>query len=143
MLGLVGLVGAFIFCGVTLLVSPFAWGVGHSALKDIRASQGRIGGESQARTGMILGIVGTALLILAVVVAAHRHRGGDRVGPVQHHRQLGLATWPRLELAADQHRLVDQGDPEPFLHAVADLPGERKQLRRGGLTAVGQGERVP
>ena len=42
--------------------------VGHSALKDIRASQGRIGGESQARTGMILGIVGTALLILAVVV---------------------------------------------------------------------------
>jgi len=69
-LGLVGVVGAFIFCGVTLLVSPFAWGVGHSALKDIRASQGRIGGESQARTGMILGIVGTALLILAVVVLA-------------------------------------------------------------------------
>jgi len=67
-LGLVGVVGAFIFCGVTLLVSPFAWGVGHSALKDIRASQGRVGGESQARTGMILGIVGTALLILAVVV---------------------------------------------------------------------------
>ena len=66
-LGLVGVVGAFIFC-VPLLVSPFAWGVGHSALKDIRASQGRIGGESQARTGMILGIVGTALLILAVVV---------------------------------------------------------------------------
>jgi hypothetical protein len=66
-LGLVGVVGAFIFCGVTLLVSPFAWGVGHSALKDIRASQGRIGGESQARTGMILGIVGTALLILAVL----------------------------------------------------------------------------
>ncbi len=67
-LGLVGVVGAFIFCGVPLLVSPFAWAVGHSALKDIRASQGRIGGESQARTGMILGIVGTALLILAVVV---------------------------------------------------------------------------
>jgi len=67
-LGLVGVVGAFIFCGVTLLVSPFALGVGHSALRDIRASQGRLGGESQARTGMILGIVGTALLILAVVV---------------------------------------------------------------------------
>ena len=67
-LGLVSVVGAFIFCGVTLLISPFAWGVGHSALKDIRASQGQIGGESQARTGMILGIVGTALLILAVVV---------------------------------------------------------------------------
>ena len=66
-LGLVGLVGAFVFCGVTLLVSPFAWGVGHFSLKEIRASQGRIGGESQARTGMILGIVGTALLVLVVV----------------------------------------------------------------------------
>jgi len=69
-LGLVGVVGAFIFCGVTLLVSPFAWGVGHNALKDIRASQGQVGGESQARTGMILGIVGTALLALALVVLA-------------------------------------------------------------------------
>ena len=66
-LGLVGLVGAFLFCGFPLLVSPFAWGIGHSALKGIRASQGRLGGESQARTGMILGIVGTVLAILLVL----------------------------------------------------------------------------
>jgi hypothetical protein len=66
-LGLVGVVGAFILC-FPLLVAPFAWGVGHSALKDIRASQGQIGGESQARTGMILGIVGTALLVLFAVI---------------------------------------------------------------------------
>jgi hypothetical protein len=67
-LGLVGLIGSFVFCGVTLLVSPFAWGVGHSALKDIRASQGRLGGESNARTGMILGIIGTALLVLVLLI---------------------------------------------------------------------------
>ena len=63
-LGLVGVVGAFIFCGVPLVVSPFAWALGHNALKEIRASQGRLGGESQARAGMILGIIGTVLLIL-------------------------------------------------------------------------------
>lgn len=66
-LGLVGVIGALIFCGVPLVVSPFAWGVGHSALKEIRASQGRLGGESNARTGMILGIIGTVLLALAVI----------------------------------------------------------------------------
>ena len=69
-LGLVGLVGAAVFCGVTLVVSPFAWAIGSSALKEIRASQGRTGGESNARTGMILGIIGTVLLILVVVFIA-------------------------------------------------------------------------
>jgi hypothetical protein len=70
-LGLVGLIGAFVLCGLPLIVSPFAWALGSNALKEIRASQGRLGGESQARTGMILGIVGTALalLILLAVIA--------------------------------------------------------------------------
>jgi hypothetical protein len=62
-LGLVGVIGAFILC-LPLVVAPFAWVIGHGALKDIRASQGRLGGESNARTGMILGIIGTVLLIL-------------------------------------------------------------------------------
>jgi hypothetical protein len=66
-LGLVGVIGAFVLCAVPLLVSPFAWAVGHSALKEIRASQGRLGGESNARTGMILGIIGTVFLILIVL----------------------------------------------------------------------------
>jgi hypothetical protein len=66
-LGLVGVVGAFVIC-LPLLVAPFAWGVGRSALKDIRASQGQLGGESQARAGMILGMVGTGLLVLFAVI---------------------------------------------------------------------------
>ena len=66
-LGLVGLIGAFFLCGLTLLVSPFAWALGRNALKEIEASQGRLGGESQARTGMITGIIGTVLLILAIL----------------------------------------------------------------------------
>jgi len=66
-LGLVGLLGAFVLCGVTLVVSPFAWAVGHSAVKEIEASQGRLGGLSNARTGMILGIIGSVFLILAIL----------------------------------------------------------------------------
>ena len=67
-LGLVAVIGAFVFCGIPLLVSPFAWAVGHNALKEIRASGGQLGGESQAKTGKILGIVGTVLLVLLIVV---------------------------------------------------------------------------
>lgn len=66
-LGLIGVLGALFACGLTLVLSPFAWALGHNALKEIRASQGRLGGESQARTGMITGIIGTILLVLAVL----------------------------------------------------------------------------
>lgn len=66
-LGLIGVVGAFFACGLTLVVSPFAWVIGQKAVREIRSSGGRLGGESQARTGMIMGIVGTVLLVLAVI----------------------------------------------------------------------------
>lgn len=66
-LGLVGVLGALFACGLTLVLSPFAWALGHNSLREIRASQGRLGGESQARTGMITGIIGTILLVLAVL----------------------------------------------------------------------------
>jgi hypothetical protein len=66
-LGLVGVVGAFVLCGVTLVVSPFAWALGHNAVKEIEASQGRLGGSSNARAGMILGIIGSVLLIVAIL----------------------------------------------------------------------------
>jgi hypothetical protein len=66
-LGLVGLVGGLTFCGLPLVVSPFAWVLGHHALKDIKASQGQVGGEGQARAGMIMGIIGTVLAVLAII----------------------------------------------------------------------------
>jgi hypothetical protein len=69
-LGLVGLVGAFILCGLPLLVSPFAWAVGRSAVKDIEASHGRLGGSSNAKAGMIMGIIGTVFLVLALILVA-------------------------------------------------------------------------
>lgn len=69
-LGITGLAGGLFFCGVPLLVSPFAWVVGHRALRDIRAAAGRLGGESSAQAGMVMGIVGTVLLFVFVIVVA-------------------------------------------------------------------------
>jgi hypothetical protein len=66
-LGIIGLAGGFVVCGLPLVVSPFAWAIGHNAVKEIRASQGRLSGEGQARAGMIMGIIGTVLLVLAIL----------------------------------------------------------------------------
>ena len=43
-LGIVGLVAGFL-CGLGFVVSPFAWALGRNAVKEIQASQGRLGGE--------------------------------------------------------------------------------------------------
>jgi hypothetical protein len=66
-LGIIGLAGGLLFCGVGLLASPFAWALGRNALKEIRASQGRLGGESSAKAGMVMGIIGSVLLVLVVL----------------------------------------------------------------------------
>lgn len=63
-LGLVGLAGAPACLGLTLFLSPFAWGIGKEAMHDIDAAQGRLGGRDEAKAGYITGIVGTALLVL-------------------------------------------------------------------------------
>ncbi|MEO5852687.1 MAG: DUF4190 domain-containing protein [Nocardioides sp.] len=65
-LGLVGLIG-FFFCGVTVVVSPFAWRMGARARREIDASQGSLGGRDTATVGYVTGIIGTVILALAVV----------------------------------------------------------------------------
>ena len=65
-LGICGLVFGF-GCGLGFLASPFAWALGRNAVKEIRASQGQLGGEGTAKAGMITGIVGTVLLVLGVL----------------------------------------------------------------------------
>lgn len=65
-LGLVGLIGGLTLC-LPALTAPFAWVFGRKALREIRASQGRLSGEGQAKAGMIMGIIGTVLMILAVL----------------------------------------------------------------------------
>ena len=61
-LGILGLV----ICGV---LAPFAWSIGHKSLKEIDASGGALGGRGKAQAGYIMGIIGTILLVVAVVGA--------------------------------------------------------------------------
>lgn len=49
------------------LVAPFAWVMGHRALAEIDASNGRWGGRSNVKVGYVLGIVGSCILGLYVV----------------------------------------------------------------------------
>ena len=60
-LGILGIV----VCGI---VAPFAWVMGNRVVREIDASGGRWGGRTEANVGRILGIVGSALLILGVVL---------------------------------------------------------------------------
>lgn len=62
-LGILGIV----VCGV---IAPFAWVIGRNVLQEIDASNGTIGGRGVANAGYILGIVGTALLAIGVLVTA-------------------------------------------------------------------------
>ncbi len=60
-LGILGLV----VCGV---IAPFAWVIGRSSLREIDSSGGTLGGRSKAQVGYILGIIGSVLLILTIVI---------------------------------------------------------------------------
>ena len=60
-LGIVGMVA----CQV---VSPFAWVMGNRVVREIDASQGRLGGRGAAQVGQILGIIGTVILVAGVLV---------------------------------------------------------------------------
>ena len=67
-LSLVALAG-IVFCGgITLVLSPFAWRIGARAVREIDASPGQYGGRDQANAGRIMGIIGTVLLVVGIVV---------------------------------------------------------------------------
>jgi hypothetical protein len=68
-LGIVAVAGAFT-CFLPVVVAPFAWVLGAKARKEIRSAPQQWGGESRATAGMVLGIIGTVLLVLAIIVIA-------------------------------------------------------------------------
>lgn len=66
--GLVGGPGAFMTCGLTLLLSPFAWYFAAQVRREMAAAPGRWNPDtSKATAGLVLGIIGTVLLALALV----------------------------------------------------------------------------
>jgi hypothetical protein len=60
-LGILGIV----VCGV---LAPFAWQSGKRAVAEIDASNGQLGGRGAAQAGYVLGIIGTVLLGLGVLL---------------------------------------------------------------------------
>lgn len=60
-LGILGIV-------ICALCAPFAWWQGKSAENAIAASPGRYGGKGMATTGKILGMVGVALWLIAIII---------------------------------------------------------------------------
>jgi hypothetical protein len=67
--GIVAVAGAFL-CILPILASPVAWIIGAQARKEIRNAPHQWAGEGRATAGMVLGIVGTALLVLGLVFVA-------------------------------------------------------------------------
>lgn len=67
--GILGMVGTCAY-GLGAIISPIALFLGRASMKRITASQGRIGGHGLAMAGFILGIVGTVILVLVLVMIA-------------------------------------------------------------------------
>jgi hypothetical protein len=55
---------------VCQVLAPFAWVIGGRTLREIDASEGRWGGRSQVQVGYVLGIVGSVLLGLGLLLGA-------------------------------------------------------------------------
>ena len=63
----IGALGGMFVCGIPIVLAPFAWMVGGRAVKEIDANPGRYSGRDQAQAGRIMGMIGTGLLVLAVI----------------------------------------------------------------------------
>jgi hypothetical protein len=60
-LGILGIV----ICGI---LAPFAWRIGKKTVDEIDASNGQLGGRGSAQAGYIMGIIGTVILGLALLL---------------------------------------------------------------------------
>ncbi|WP_141782236.1 DUF4190 domain-containing protein [Nocardioides albertanoniae] len=66
-LGIIGVAGG-LACYLPLLASPFALFLGLASKKRIDASNGGLTGRGQAQAGFILGIIGTVILVLGILL---------------------------------------------------------------------------
>ena len=80
-LGIIALAGSFV-CLVPVFLSPYAWYFGAKVNREIAAAPGRWSG-SEARAGMILGLIGSLLLVLLLAALALSTAG---IGFLTHHR---------------------------------------------------------
>jgi hypothetical protein len=62
-LGIIAVGGLFLLV-VPVFLAPLAWYHGVAATRRIEREPGRWSGASEARTGQVLGIIGTALMVI-------------------------------------------------------------------------------
>ena len=67
-IGLIGLLGILFCGGITLMLSPFAWVLGIRAVREIDLTPDSYSGRDLAMAGKVMGIVGTVLLVVEVIV---------------------------------------------------------------------------
>ncbi len=60
-LGIIGVLLCFI-------CAPFAWSLGRKAERAVDASGGALGGRGEATAGKILGMIGTGLMVIGIIV---------------------------------------------------------------------------
>lgn len=65
-LGIVALAGGAT-CLLPILASPFAWYYGVKAKREMEAEPGRWSGQSDAQAGFVMGMIGTAGIVLGVL----------------------------------------------------------------------------
>jgi hypothetical protein len=65
--GIVSVAGG-LTCLLPILAAPVAWVLGAQARREIRSAPQQWGGEGRATAGMVLGIVGTVLLLLGILL---------------------------------------------------------------------------
>lgn len=65
--GILGLVLGFLTCGLGFIASPIAMVMGLRSKRAIEASGGKLGGAGSAQTGFITGLIGTLMLVVAVL----------------------------------------------------------------------------
>lgn len=66
--GIVGIALGFVGVGLGFLLSPVAMVLGWRSKRRIDASHGQLGGRGNAQAGFILGLIGTILLLLGVLL---------------------------------------------------------------------------
>lgn len=65
--GIISLIGGMSMC-LPLLASPFAWRYGARVMREIEQSPQPMGGMSEAKAGYVMGLIGTILIGLGLVL---------------------------------------------------------------------------
>lgn len=65
-IGIVAL-ASILLCGIGLIAAPVGLFLGYSARREIAESNGRLGGSGTATAGIVMGWIGTVLLVLGII----------------------------------------------------------------------------